>query len=174
MIRATSSRSSWACHHRLGHGRSAGALSTSAARGYHTRRTTKVSSGLYEGTVERFVTEDEVDTALQHVAQQSEAWHQVSTAERIRILEDIRSRCIKCCIQLGRRGAKVTGYGPPTLLTKCRRARRTFSRSFTQRFSVIASRRRLRCSRSFWRARGGQGARQRACDAAAATGRRRG
>lgn len=72
-----------------------------------TRRCVKAYSARYERPVERFVTQEEVDLALRRAADQSEAWHRVTAAEKIDILERIRSRIIKCSLQMGRRGAKV-------------------------------------------------------------------
>ena len=72
-----------------------------------TRRCVKACSGRYERPVERYVTQEDVDLALRRVADQSEAWHRVTVAEKIDILERVRSRIIKCSLQMGRRGAKV-------------------------------------------------------------------
>lgn len=107
MMRATAHRLSWACQLRLTVDKPAKALSRSAVTVAPVRCYATLSPGQYERGVERFVREDEVDAALHHVAEQSETWHRVSATERIRILEAIRDRCIKCSIHMGRRGAQV-------------------------------------------------------------------
>lgn len=107
VMRATARRSSWACQLVCRVDKPARLLSQSAVITAPVRSCAATYSGQYERPVERFVTQDEVDLALRRVARQSGAWHQVNVAEKISILEDMRCRMIKCCLQMGRRGAKV-------------------------------------------------------------------